>query len=321
MLKHLLHLAAAAMLSGHTLAQQFPLKPVKVILAAPAGAGPDIVMRLVGEKLAQAWGQQVLIENRPGAQGWIAYETAKKQPADGYTLVQIPNDHASLHPLLFKSLPIDYAKDFEAVAGLYGAHFFIVVASNSTWNNVGDLIASAKVKPGSLNYGSWGTGTVGHLAGSLLERAAGIKMTHVVFKDLSQLYVGVGNGELHWAMGTVASTGPLHRAKKLKYLAIAAPERLAGFADIPRVSESGGPGDFEIRAMMGLFAPRGVPSPILSFLSAGVGRALNEADVRGKLAGVGFTPFVSTGRELADQYEADARRFSDVVRQQNITLD
>ncbi|MFM9972441.1 MAG: Bug family tripartite tricarboxylate transporter substrate binding protein [Burkholderiales bacterium] len=321
MFRILFHFATAAMLSSHALAQQFPARPVKVILAAPAGTGPDTVMRLVGDKLAQAWGQQILIENRPGAQGWIAYEMAKKQPADGYTLVQIPNDHASLHPLLFKSLPIDYVNDFEAVAGLYSAHFFLVVGSNAPWNSVSDLIAAAKAKPGALNYGSWGAGTVAHLAGSLLERAAGIKMTHVAFKDLSQLYVGVGNGELHWAMGTVASTGPLYRAKKLKYLAIAAPERFAGFADIPRVSESGGPGDFEIRAMMGLFAPRGVPGPILNFISVGVGRALNEPDVRGKLTGVGFAPFVSTGKELADQFAADSRRFADVVRQQNITLD
>ena len=138
--------AAALLLSAAAAAQPFPSKPVKVILPFSAGSGPDTVMRLIGDKVARDWGQQIVVENRPGANGWIALDAAKKSPADGYTLVQASNEHVSLQPHLYKKLPFDFQKDFDAVAPLYSTHFFIVVSADSPWKNVADLIAAAKAE-------------------------------------------------------------------------------------------------------------------------------------------------------------------------------
>jgi tripartite-type tricarboxylate transporter receptor subunit TctC len=314
-------LLALALLSPAATAQQFPTKPVKAIVPFSAGSGPDTVMRLVGEKLARAWGQPVVVDNRPGANGWIGLDAAKKAPADGYTLVQLTNEHASIQPHVYKQLPFDLEKDFEAVAPLYTTHFFVVVAASSPWNSVGDLVAAAKAKPGQVTYGSWGIGSVGHVGGAMLEQTSGVQMTHVSFKELPQLYGSVANGEVAWAMGTAATTVPLYRARKVKYLAIAAPKRLAGFPQILTVSEAGGRPDFVARAVIGLFAPRGVPQPIIERIGQDVAKALDEPEVREKLLGVGFEPFAADARAFAEVLAADSRRYKEVARQAKLTLD
>src|SRR5712692_5698006 len=165
-------LALGVLASGAT-AQQFPAKPVRAIIPYSAGSGPDTVMRLVGEKLARAWGQQLVVDNRPGGNGWIAIAAAKQSPPDGYTLLQLDDTHMALQPHIYKKLPHDPAKDFDPVTSLYRTYFFVVVPVNSPWKSVTDLIAAAKAKPGALTYGSWGIGSVGHVGGAMLESATG----------------------------------------------------------------------------------------------------------------------------------------------------
>ena len=160
-------------------AQGFPNRPIRTIMPISAGSGPDTVVRQVGEKLARSWGQPLIVDNKPGANGWIAIGEAKRSPADGYTLVMMDNAYVALQPLLYKKLPHDIAKDLEPVAPLYSTHFFIVVAANSPYKNVADLIAAAKDKKGQMTYGSWGIGSVAHLGTSMLESATGAAMTHV----------------------------------------------------------------------------------------------------------------------------------------------
>ena len=197
-----------AMLATPALAQTFPTKPVRTIIPYSAGSGPDTVMRLVGEKLARAWGQQLVVENRPGGNGWIAIAAAKQAPADGYTLLQLDDTHMALQPHIYKQLPHDLARDFAPVTPLYRTYFFIVVPVNSSWKSVTDLVAAAKAKPGALTYGSWGIGSVGHVGAAMLESATGTQMTHVPFKELPQLYSAVANGDVAWAFGTAHG---LHR--------------------------------------------------------------------------------------------------------------
>ncbi|MBL0420711.1 tripartite tricarboxylate transporter substrate binding protein [Ramlibacter sp. AW1] len=299
----------------------FPARPVKTLLPYSAGSGPDAVVRHVSDKLSGTWKQPFVIDNKPGANGWLAVNEAKRAAADGYTLVGVDNTHFSLQPHLYKQLPFSPKGDFEPVAPLYFTHFFVVVPADSPWNSVADLVAAAKSRNGQLTYGSWGIGSVGHVGAAMLENATGTRMTHVPFKELPQLYTAVASGEVAWAFGTAATVGPLFKAKKVKFIALAAPRRLDGYGDIPTVAEAGGPAGFELKTWVALFAPKGTPQPVIAQLNEGVGKALREPDVRQRLTTVGFEPWIGSPAELTQAVEADTRRFADIVRQARISLD
>ena len=237
-------LAACATVSMGLLAQpasaeDYPTRPVRVITPFAPGSGPNSVIRLVGEKLTQVWGQQVVVDNRPGGNGFIAIGAAKKADPDGYTLVQVDDTHMALQPHLYKKIPYDIATDFDPIGTLFRVNFFVVVPSNSPWKTMGDLIDTARKEPGYVTYGSWFTGSPGHLGAAMLEAATGTQMVHVPYKQASDLYIGVGNGDVNWAFGSAGSAGAMYRAGKVKYLAVAAPERSSGYPDVPTVQGGG----------------------------------------------------------------------------------
>lgn len=312
-------LAAAAGLRAH--AQAWPARNVRIVLPYSAGSGPDAVARHVSEKLSGAWKQPFVIDNKPGANGWLAVQEGKRAAPDGYTLIGVDNTHFTLQPHLYKQLPFAPRTDFDPVAPLYRTNFFIVVSADSPWKNVSDLIAAAKAKDGQLTYGSWGIGSVAHVGSTMLENATATRMTHVPFKELPQLYTAVSTGEVSWAFGTAATVAPLFKAKKVKLLAYAAPSRLDGYTDVPTVAEAGGPAGFELKTWVALFAPKGTPEPVITQLNAAVAKALREPDVRARLSTVGFEPWIGSPRELSAAIDADTRRFADVVRQARISLD
>src|SRR5258706_2262813 len=255
-------------------AQTFPTKPVRAVLPYSAGSGPDAVVRQIGEMLSRDWGRQVLVDNKPGGNSWIAAGEVKRAPADGYTLFAVDATPMTLQPHLYKQMPFDPSKDFDPVAALYSTNFFIVVAADSPWKNVTELLAAAKAKNGLLPYGTWGIGSVAHVGTAMLEGTTGVKMTHVPFKELPQLYTSVATGDVDWAFGTAATVGPLYRAKKVKLLAYAGPKRTAGYTDVPTVAEARGPAGFELRTWVALFAPKGPPVPTIARINAGVAKAL-----------------------------------------------
>jgi tripartite-type tricarboxylate transporter receptor subunit TctC len=195
------------------------------------------------------------------------------------------------------------------------------VGADSPFRSVTDLVAAAKAKEGQLTYGSWGVGSVAHVGSTMLEGATGARMSHVPFKELPQLYTAVATGDVNWAFGTAATVAPLFKAKKVRLLAYAGPRRLDGYTDVPTVTEAGGPAGFELKTWVALFAPKGTPQPVIAQLNAGVARALREADVRERLASVGFEPWIGSPAELAAAIDTDTRRFADVVRQARISLD
>ena len=322
-LKHCLVAAtlALATLAAGASAQTFPVRPVRVITPFPAGSGPDSVLRILGEKLSKSWGQQVVIENRPGANGFIAIEAAKKAPADGYTLVQMDDAHMSLQPHLYKKIPYVLAQDFDPVATLYRTYFFVVVPAASSWKNMNDLLAAAKAQGGNLTYGSWFIGSPGHVGAAMLETATGVQMIHVPFKEMSQLFAAVGNNDVAWSFGSAASAGPLFRAGKVRFIAVAAPKRVAGFAEIATVAEAGGPANFEVKAWVALFAPKGTPPPVVAKINQDVASVLADAEVREKLGAVGFEPFATTPSEIPKMIADDTRRYGDIVQRAKISVE
>ena len=312
---------AIVLMVGSVQAQTFPDKSVKIILPFPPGTGPDTVMRLVGERLSRIWGQQVIVDNRAGANGWLAMEAAKRSPADGYTLVQVDAPLITVSPHLWKKLPYDPIKDFEPVTPMYRTYYFVTVAADSKWNTVGDLINAAKAKPDSLTYGSSGTGGNLHLGGAMMETAAGVKMTHIPYKETTQIYMSISTGDVSWAVGTASTTQPMLKAKKVKYLAITAPKRSPIFPDVPTVAESQGPANFELQTWVSLYAPRGVPPAVVSKLNADVARVMQDPEVRSYLNGVGFEALLQSPAELQEMARKDSLAFKEVVKTLNISLD
>jgi tripartite-type tricarboxylate transporter receptor subunit TctC len=303
-------------------AQQFPAKQVTFMTPFPSGSGPDTVLRIVAEKLSQRWGQQVIVENRPGGNGVIAIQAAKKASPDGYTLVQMDNMHLAAQPHLYKKLPYDPVKDFDPVATLFRAQFFVTVPSTSSWKNVSDLIDAAKAKPGALSYGSWFTGSPGHLGGALMETATGTRMIHVPFKETSQLYAAVGNNDVSWAFGSAATTGAMYRAGKVKYLAVASPKRAAGYEQVPTIAESGGPANFELTAWAGLLAPRGTPTPVVQKINQDIAKILSEPEIQQRfVTSFGYEVLLLPPTEIAALVKSDSTKFGEIIKRANITLD
>lgn len=302
-------------------AQGFPAKPVRSVAPYSPGSGPDSVMRILGEKLSRHWGQQLVIDNKPGGNGFIAIGDAKRSTPDGYTVLQVDNTHMALQPHLFKQLPYDPVRDFEPVAPLYFTNFFIVVAANSPWKDVGDLLRAAKAAPNEITYGSWGNGSVAHVGAAMLEAATDSRMMHVPFKEMGQVYSSVASGDIQWAFGTAATAGPMYQARKVKFLALAAPKRLPGFPDVPTVAEAGGPSNFEVQAWVGLFAPKGTPKSMVDKINADVRKVLEASDVRERMATFGFVPYLGAPGELTQAIERDSRKFGDIVKRSKISLD
>ncbi|MDR6858709.1 tripartite-type tricarboxylate transporter receptor subunit TctC [Variovorax guangxiensis] len=318
-----LAMAAAAAAAGPALAQDvsFPTKPVRIITPFPVGGGPDGLARLVADKLSKKWGQPVLVENRPGGNGFIAIDAFKRGAKDGHDLIQLDNVHLAAYPALFKKLPYDPVADFDAILPMFRTYFFVTVPTNSPYRNVGELIADAKKSPGKLNYGSWSIGNPVHLGSELLEAMTQTQMEHVVYKETTQLYTGVANGDLAFALGSSATAGPLYRAGKLKLLAVAGPKRTAGFEAVPTVAESGGPAGFEVSGWNALATVRGLPSAVTEKIKRDVEEALAAPDVREKFTSFGYEPFLQTREQFARFVQSESQRFGDVIRKANISLD
>lgn len=312
---------ALAIFAYPAFAQQYPAKPVKFITPFPSGSGPDSVLRIVADKLTKQWGQQVLVENRPGANGFIGIEAGKKAPPDGYTFVQADDAHVALQPHLYKNIPYDVVKDFDPVATLFRTYFFVVVPANSSFKNMTDLIEAAKAKRGELTYGSWFIGSPGHVGAAMLEAATGTQMTHVPFKEMTQLFAAVANNDVAWSFGSAASSGPMYRSKKVRYIAVAAPKRVAGFEDVPTVAEAGGPPNFEVRAWVAIFAPKGTPQPIIARVNESINKALAEPDVKERFAGFGFEPFASAPGDIGKLMETDSKKYGEIVKRSKISVE
>ncbi|MES2609062.1 MAG: tripartite tricarboxylate transporter substrate binding protein [Pseudomonadota bacterium] len=313
--------AAAGLAPQFAAAQQFPTKPVRIITPFPVGGGPDGVARLVAEKLGRAWNQPVVVENRPGGNGFIAIDAFKRGAKDGHDLIVLDNVHLAAYPSLFKKLPYDPVKDFDALLPLFKTYFFFTVAGDSKYKSVGDLIADAKANPGKLNYGSWSVGNPVHLGSELFESATGTQMEHVIYKETTQLYTGVSTNELAFALGSAATAGPLQRAGKLRFLAVAAPQRVTSFPDVPTVGESGGPKGFEVTGWNTIAVPPGLPAAVTDKIRKDIEQALTGTDVQEKFKSFGYEQFPTTRAQFTQFVKDESQRFGEVIKKANVSLD
>ena len=312
---------AAAMLTVAAHAQTFPTKPVRIVTPFPAGAGPEAVLRVLAEKLQKKWGQPVIVENKPGANGFIAIDAFKRGATDGHDLIQLDNVHLVAYPHLFKKLPYDAAKDFDVLTPLFRTTFFVGVGTGSKYKTVGDIVADAKAHPGQLNYGSWSVGNPVHLGSALLEAMTATEMQHVIYKETSMLYTGVANGELNFALGTLATAGPMQRAGKIRFIAVTAPKRHPAFPDVPTVSESGGPAGYEMTGWTTVAAPKGVPKPVSDKIQKDIEAALAEPDIKERYATFGYDVFPATRDQFNTFIAAESAKYADVVKRAKASLD
>lgn len=243
---------------------------------------PDAVLRQISEKLSKLWNQPVTITNKPGGGGFIAIDATQRMPADGYTLLQLDSEHLAALPLLYKSKNFVTLNVFDPVAPLFRTPFLVSVATDSKWQNMKDLIAAAKAEPNKVSYGSWGVGSPGHLGGEQLELLTGVEMTHVAYREVSQLFTSVGAGDIQWSFASIPSSQGVYKAGKIRYIAVAAAKRIPQMPDVPTVAEAGGPAGFEVNSFVSLVAPKGIANDVKAKINADAKNKIYEQLVKRK---------------------------------------
>lgn len=317
--RQLLALLASAAASPAALAQGegFPNKPLRVVVPFSAGALIDIIARIYAEKMTPMLGQQVIVENKPGAGGVTATQFVLSTPADGHTLLFVSSSHAS-NPALRKKLPYDTEKDFSGVALLATSPSMVVVNADHPAKRLQDLIAMAKQKPGALNFGSAGVGSATHLAGEYFCAEAGVKMVHVPFRSVQEAVSAVAGKQLDVAFPPIATTLPLINAGRIRALAVTSPQRVPIVADTPTVAESG-VADFDSSIWYALVMPSATPKPIMQTLAQQVTRISAMPDVAEKLQSQGLIPQNLTLAEFDKFIAQDIRKLGTIARNSGIT--
>jgi len=287
---------AALVFAGATWAQTYPAKPITIIVPFTPGSATDVAARLVGEKLNAAWGQPVIVDNRPGAGGTIGIaQTARAEP-DGYTLAVVSTGHV-VNPVLYKDLPYDTLKDLAGVAPIASLPSVLVVAPSLGVKNVKELVTLARAKPGALNYGTAGVGSAAHINSEKFNHAAGIKALHIPLKGTPPILAETMAGRVHFAWVPSLGSMGLLKDGKLVALAVSTPRRIAALPEVPTIAEAGYPGG-EFNFWVGMLAPAKTPREVLAKVNAEVNRALKQPEMVDRLAKLGAEPMSMTPAEF-----------------------
>ncbi len=301
-------------------AQQFPAKPIRIVVPFPPGGIADIYGRIVGAKMTQSWGQQAIIDNRPGAGGNIAADLVAKSPADGYTLVVGNIGTHAVNTALFSKMPFDPIRDFSPIALLLIADGLLVVHPSLPVKSVKELIALARAKPGELNFASAGAGTASHLAGELFSSMAKVKMTHVPYKGNVPAITGLLTGQTSMLFATLATVLPYAQSNRLRPLAVLGAARSKAVPEIPTLAESGLQG-FAVDNWVGFFAPAGTPPAVISKLNAEVLRIMSLPEVQQELPKRGLSFDATTPQQFADFVKSEKDKWGELVRAVGIKAD
>jgi tripartite-type tricarboxylate transporter receptor subunit TctC len=297
-------------------AQSWPMRPIKMVVPFPAGGPTDVMTRVLAEKLSQALGQPVIVENKTGAGGSIGADFVAKSAPDGYTLVMATGSTHSVGPYLNK-LPYDPNRDFTPIIYVGYASSILLVSPKLGVNNVGELIELAKKDPGRLNYATSGIGSVAHLTSEMFASMAGIKLTHVPYKGTQLSITDIANGQVAMLFDNVMTGKPHVDSGRLKGIAISSRERSTIVPHLPTVAESGLPG-FDSWNWFGIFGPAGMPAAIVTRVNAEMNRILQDPAVRTRFHGLGFEVTGGTPAEFTAVMQSEAQRWSKVIRDANV---
>src|SRR5215472_3189028 len=298
--------------ASSSFAQNFPNKPVHIIVAFTAGSATDILGRTFGQKLSEIWGQPVVVENRPGAGGTIGAAVVAKAPADGYTLL-VNSAAQAYNPSIYQDLPFDTVKDFANIAALGGQPNVLVVAPSAGIKTVAELIAQAKQKPGQLNFASAGTGSGTHINGEKFKLAAGVDVVHVPYKGTPEALNDTLAGRVTYFFSPISAAIPFVREGKLVALAVSTSKRSSALPNVPTIAEAALPG-FDYNLWVGLFAPAGKPPDVVDKINKDVDRVLQLPDVKERLANLGAEAMPMTPGEFKKFVQIELEESAKVIK-------
>jgi tripartite-type tricarboxylate transporter receptor subunit TctC len=308
-------LAASGLHDGKALAQNYPSKPLRLIVPFAAGGAVDVLARLLGSKLSDSIGQPVLIDNRPGVGGNLGADAVAKSPPDGYTILQTPNG-AAITPALYKSLPFDPVNDFTPVTQIVASSLILVASPHAKITSTEELIALAKSKSGTLNYGSSGVGNPLHLTMEMFKHAAGIDIQAIPYRGDAQINAALIAGEVDVAVVPLATARPLVEGGQIRALAITGARRAAALPNVPTIAETI-PG-FESSSWQGWFVAAKTPREVVEFIQRETKKVLFATDVRERLTAMVYEPVGSTPAEFEAYFKTEVAKFAKVVADANI---
>lgn len=307
----------AAPWTGVSAQEAWPTKPVRIVVPFSPGGSTDVIARMVGQKLSELWGQPVTIENRAGAGGNVGADLVAKSPGDGYTLL-FASGSITINPQLYKNMPFDTRKDLVPITNVASGPMLVVVPESSPARSVKELIAMAKAKPGSINFGSAGVGSQVHLAAENFANAAGIDIVHVPYKGEAPAYTDLIGKQTQMMVGNFAAASALLGNGRLRALAVTGKQRSPLLPDVPTVAESGVPG-FENTGWFGLFAPAGLPPAVLAKIQRDTVKVIASTDTKARLYVQGMTPVGNTPAEFAKAMDEEGERWAQVVKNRKLT--
>ena len=302
--------------AGH--AQDFPNKPVKILVPQTPGGASDTLARIIAQKLSEKWGQPVVVDNRAGAGGNVGMEVVATAPADGYTLLMSYVGTHAINGSLYKKLPFDPEKDFAPVATLATLPFVVVTKGDSKIKTIPDLVAAAKAR--QLTYGSAGNGSVNHLLGEMFNSAAGVKLVHVPYRGAAPAMQDLMGGQIDLVFTSLPSVSGAIKQGTLHPLAVTSAKRASSFSTIPTIAEAGFK-DFDVNPWFGLFAPAKVPPQVVRKINADVNELLKSKDVIDKFAAQGAEPYITDPQQFANVLRADIVKWGQVVKASGASVD
>jgi tripartite-type tricarboxylate transporter receptor subunit TctC len=316
---HILTTGLLLAATGAAAQPSYPSKPIRFITPYPPGGGTSVVARIIGQKLTESWGQQVLVDNRGGGNTIIGTEIGAKSSPDGYTILFVDSTLAIL-PNLYPTLPYDTLRDLAPVATLTRIPFMLVLHPSLPAGNLQELIAYAKAKPGQLNYASSGSGGQGHLAMEVFSILTGVKMQHVPYKGGGPALTDLLGGQVQLHFNVPINLISPVKSGKLKAIAISGESRLAALPQLPTFSEAGLP-NFDVSYWQGVAIPAGTPKAIIAKMSTEIARILAMPDVRERLVSQGAEPFISKPEQFAAMVRAETVNYAKAIKTANIRLD
>jgi tripartite-type tricarboxylate transporter receptor subunit TctC len=313
-----LSLSAVTLIAAAS-AYAYPDKPVRVIVPQAAGSSFDSVVRLVSQRLTERWNKQVVVDNRPGANGIIGLEAGAKANADGYTVITGAISHLSVNPSVYKNLPYRPLEDFDPVTQLTSITFLVVAHPSFAGNSVKNLVALAKAKPQAVRYASSGSGNMNHLGAELFAGVIGAKMLHLPYKGETPAMTGLLGGESDMMFTTMPIAVPHIDTGRLRALAVASSTRTARLPDLPTLAEAGVPG-VEITGWIAVMAPRGTPKTIIGTLHKDIAAILQMPDVKQRLVATGADPVGSTPEQFRVFLKAETSKWAKVIKDAGLAL-